>query len=210
MKTNAEPAVVVGLFSDVHFADKDAWRNRYYRDSLVKLRNSIDHFNRLKADFVVELGDLVDSAETEEVELENLLTIEGEFRRFTGPRHYVFGNHCVHTLTKGKFAEVTGASAAGFYSFDWNGFHFIILDACFRSDGVAYEKGDFDWTDSDIPPEERKWLRGDLAENELPAILFIHQRLDTDDRYGIRSAGAIRRILEESGRVKAVFQGHSH
>lgn len=209
-KTKEKPAVVVGLFSDVHFADKEAWRSRVYRDSFKKLRKCIDHFNCLKPDFVVELGDLVDSAETKEVELENLLKIDREFRRFSGPRHYVFGNHCVHTLTKREFAEVTGASPSGFYSFDSNGFHFVILDACFRSDGVGYERGNFDWTDSDIPMEEREWLRKDLAETGLPTILFIHQRLDTEDRYGIRSATGIRSILKETVRVKAVFQGHSH
>jgi len=41
-------------------------------------------------------------------------------------------------------------------------------------------------------------------------VVFAHQRLDVSDHYGVRNAASVRKILEESGRVLAVFQGHSH
>ena len=40
--------------------------------------------------------------------------------------------------------------------FDRGGFHFVVLDACFRSDGVPYGRKNFKWTDTKIPPAERK------------------------------------------------------
>ena len=40
--------------------------------------------------------------------------------------------------------------------------------------------------------------------------MFIHQRLDTSDIYSINNAEAVRRILEKSGKVTTVFQGHTH
>ena len=38
----------------------------------------------------------------------------------------------------------------------------------------------------------------------------MHQRLDVSNVYGVKSAPQIRRILEQSGKVLAVFQGHNH
>jgi alkaline phosphatase len=43
-----------------------------------------------------------------------------------------------------------------------------------------------------------------------PSIVFIHQQLDGEGAYYVKNAAAVRRILEESGRVLAVFQGHRH
>jgi alkaline phosphatase len=54
------------------------------------------------------------------------------------------------------------------------------------------------------------WLRQDLATTLKPVVVFAHQRLDPTEHYTIRNAEAVRSILERSGRVAAVFQGHSH
>ena len=40
--------------------------------------------------------------------------------------------------------------------------------------------------------------------------MFAHQRLDVSNHYGVKNAAAVRRVIEESGNVLAVFQGHSH
>lgn len=73
-----------------------------------------------------------------------------------------------------------------------------------------FERKNFHWTDTDIPPIQRKWLRRDLARTEKPTILFVHQRIDVENNHGVKSAPEVRKILEESGRVLAVFQGQSH
>lgn len=205
----AIPGLRIGLLTDLHFAEREAYGTRFYRESREKLREGIDRFNELKADLVVELGDFIDAAETVEEEIGYLKTIEAEYARFAGPRHYVLGNHCVHTLTKEEFLENTGA-AGTFYSFDAGSFHFVVLDACFRTDGVPYGRKNFDWTDAKLPPAECDWLRSDLAQGETSTIVFTHQRLDVENNYGVKNAPEVRHILEESGRVRAVFQGHSH
>ena len=86
----------------------------------------------------------------------------------------------------------------------------MVLDACFRADGVPYGRKNYKWTDTEIPPAERKWLADDLQKNERPTIVFVHQRLDVGGSYGVKSAAKVRKILEDSGRVLAVFQGHNH
>lgn len=204
-----EPALRIGLITDVHYADKPEAKTRYYRESLNKIQEGIDRFNRGGLDFVIELGDLIDSAESVEGELASLKKVNLEFARFQGDRHYVLGNHDVWTLTKEQFLANCGREKE-FYSFDRNGFHFVLLDACYRSDGVAYGKQNFRWNDADIPPAQRDWLKADLQRAGKPTVVFVHQRLDVRNEHGVKSAPAVRKILEESKNVLAVFQGHSH
>jgi len=197
------------VVTDVHHANKPHAGTRYYRESMTKMRECVQAFNQAKADFALELGDFVDAADSVKEETGYLRTIVSEFSRYRGERHYVLGNHCVWSLTKKQFLR-TCRQDRSYYSFDRGGFHFVVLDACFRKDGVAYGHKNYEWTDTDIPAEEREWLKADLEAASNPAILFIHQRLDVSNHYGVYSAPAVREILESSKKVLAVFQGHSH
>lgn len=203
------PVLRIGLLTDPHYADIPARGKRHYRESLGKVRAAVERFNAAKADFAVELGDFIDEAATLDGEIAHLKTIEAEFAKFRGPRHYVLGNHCVWTLAKEQFYANCAAKPAP-YSWDLGGFHFIVLDACFRADGVAYGAKNFKWTDTEIPEAQRRWLAADLAATRLPTLVFVHQRLDMTGDYAVKSAPAVREILERSGRVLAVFQGHHH
>ena len=48
------------------------------------------------------------------------------------------------------------------------------------------------------------------APPKRPTIVFAHQRLDVKSNHGVKNAAQVRSVLEKSGRVIAVFQGHSH
>lgn len=209
LRAESTPALRIGLVTDIHYADRPHAGNRYYRESVAKLREGIDQFRTSSVHFTVELGDLIDEGATLEAEIGHLQTMEKEYARAGVERHYVLGNHCVWTLTKEQFYANCAARKSP-YSFDRNGFHFVILDACFRQDGVAYGVRNFKWTDTEIPPAQREWLRADLKSTSLPTVVFVHQRLDVHGSYGIKSAPEVRSILEQSGRVLAVFQGHNH
>lgn len=205
-----EPALVrIGLVTDLHYADKPPGGSRHYRDSLAKLAAAGRQFSQARTDLVIELGDFIDSAESLEAERGFLRHVETEFGKLPGPRHHVLGNHCVSALTKPDFLEIAG-QASSYYSFDLNHVHFVILDACFRSDGVGYERNNFNWTDAYIPPAEIQWLRDDLQAATGPILVFVHQCLDVEPPYGVKNAAEIRQALEASGRVLAVFQGHHH
>ena len=209
--SSIEPQTVTrfGLITDLHYADKAPSGTRHYRDTLAKLSKASDNIRKANPDFMVELGDLIDAADSVETELSYLKRINQEFCQIADQRHYVLGNHCVDTLKKEEFLSEVEQEKS-FYSFDSGNMHFIILDSCFRSDGMPYSRKNFKWTDANIPPHELEWLRSDLANNQLPTIVFAHQRLDTTDNHGVRNATAVRKMLESSGKVQAVFQGHSH
>jgi 3',5'-cyclic AMP phosphodiesterase CpdA len=199
-----------GIITDAHYADRDAAGTRHYRDSRVKVRQAVDAFIEAEPAFCVHLGDFVDKGESVEAELSYLATIEAEYARFPGPRHYVFGNHDVATLTKAQFLD-NCAARERYYSFDGGGYHFVVLDACYNEDESDYEPDNFSWTETYIPTREREWLRDDLAATQLPTVVLAHQRLDgDDDPHGVRNAGLTRAIMEGSGNVRAVFQGHDH
>lgn len=203
----------LGLLTDVHYADKDTRGSRAYRESLVKGKEAADFFKEKKPAALVCLGDLIDAAPSVETEISYLSAITKVLDGAGVPRHHVLGNHCVATLTKEEFFKHSGSvNKKGHYSFDLAGRHFVVLDACYNEKMEPYGRNNFVWHDSNMTPGQIAWLKKDLAETEAPTVVFAHQRLDLDrpNKYAIKQAGEVRKILEESGMVRAVFQGHSH
>jgi alkaline phosphatase len=203
------PELRIGLLTDLHYADKAPKGTRHYGETPAKLAEAAERFSAETPDFTVELGDLVDAAEEVETEKLWLATIQRQLSGIPGPRHCVLGNHCVDTLTKAEFLGGVG-QAESYYSFDARGFHFVVLDSCFRGDGIPYGRKNSAWDDANVPAAEMEWLRSDLAGTSLPTVVFAHQRLDGSDRHCVRNAAEVRTVLEESRKVLAVFQGHSH
>jgi alkaline phosphatase len=196
----------IGLITDLHYADKPAAGTRHYRETLPKLAESAEKLSGL--DFVVELGDFIDAADTVEAEQRYLSAIQQAFAVVAGPKHYVLGNHCVDTLTKAEFLAGVGQKDS-FYSFDVADTHFVVLDACFRSDGAPYGRKNSQWNDANVPAAELEWLKADVTGTRKRIIVFAHQRLDNTRQHSVKNAAEVRQILEQA-KVLAVFQGHSH
>lgn len=207
--SSQETSVRLGLVTDLHYADKQPAGSRHYRETLSKLEEVAEQFKEDKPDVLVELGDFIDAADSVETERTYLKTINAPFTKICEDRHYVLGNHCVDTLKKEEFLEGVGQERS-YYSFDRGDQHFIVLDACFREDGTPYGRKNFTWTDTNIPAAELDWLKEDLKANHKPTIIFAHQRLDVSNSHGVKNNEEVRKVLEKSGNVRAVFQGHSH
>jgi alkaline phosphatase len=203
------PALRIGLLTDVHYADIPRAGTRYYRHSIEKVREAIDAFTEQKAQLLFHLGDLIDAGATVEAEIEHLKTIERELDRFSGERHYVLGNHCIYTLTKQEYLDNSKARAPH-YSFDAGGFHFVVLDACYRQDGAPYGRKNYDWTDANIHDDQQQWLAADLAATEKRTVVLAHHRLDVEGDYAVRQAPEVRQIIADSDKVLAVLMGHYH
>lgn len=209
LAADAKPQLRIGLVTDLHYADREPVGSRHYRETPTKFTEAAKRFEQEKTNLVIELGDLIDAADSVEVEKGYLKRIAKELTATPGQHHFVLGNHCVWNLTKPEFLEIVGQKQA-YYSFDLGGYHFVILDACFRSDGTPYGRKNSDWTDANLPAAEIEWLRSDLKQTDQKVLVFVHQCLDVAPPYGIQNAPAIRKLLEESGKVLAVFQGHYH
>ncbi len=205
-----------GIITDCHYADVDAVGTRFYRESLDKLAECVARMNAERVDFLVELGDLKDQDKrpVESRTLRYLQDVEAVLQRFPGPTYHVLGNHDMDSISKSQFlaqVENTGIDMGrSYYSFDARGLHCIVLDANYKTDGSDYDHGNFDWTDANIPAQELDWLRQDLVASRSPVVVFIHQLLDGTGSVYVKNGSQVRQILESSGKVLAVFQGHHH
>ncbi len=205
-----------GILTDAHYADYDSRGSRHYRQSLAKMRECVERMNEEQVALLAELGDFNDGARkpAEDDALRSLGDIEAEFARFAGPRYHALGNHNMDALSKPQVLatiENTGIDPErSYYSFDCGALHFVVLDPNFRGDGAAYDRGNFRWTDANIPAGQIDWLRKDLAKAGKPTIVLLHQLLDGEGAQYVNNAAEVRKVLEASGTTLAVFQGHHH
>jgi len=210
-ESNSRGVVRVGLVTDLHYADKPPVGSRHYRETISKLKEAENRFRRDQPDFVVFHGDLIDSGNSLDQEKTHLQTVVKAISTIPFPKHYVLGNHCVDQLKKVEFLQGVGQKDS-YYSFDLNGYHFVVLDSCFKSDGTPYGRRNFKWTDANVPEPELQWLQDDLKKTTHPTIVFAHQPLDLKDTdaHAVKNSAVVRKVLENSHKVTAVFQGHSH
>ena len=212
----APPLVRFGVVTDIHFADIDPSGARTYRESDAKLAECVQVMNAKGMTFLVELGDFKDQDKTpdEPRTLTYLQKIESVFAGFKGPRYHVIGNHDTDSLSKAQYlaaAPNTGiVPNATRYTFVSGGVRFVVLDASHKSDGGDYDHGNFDWSDSNIDAPQLDWLGKTLAASSEPVVVFVHQQLDGSGAYYVKNAAQARAVLEKSGKVIAVLQGHRH
>jgi len=84
------------------------------------------------------------------------------------------------------------------------------VDACYLRSGAHYIPGPFDWTDTFYPHTEQ--LSQTLETLSGNVYVFMHQNIDPEIRedHRLYNDAQIRSILEKSGKVRAVYQGHYH
>ena len=222
-----------GVVTDSHSADTPPRIGRRYRDSVAKMRQAVDTFNKVGVDFMIELGDLKDMGATEtksggkniarpkaklrEEAIGFLDTIEAELARFNGPRYHVLGNHDMDCISKEDYLAHTenhgAAKGKTFYAFTEGGVKFLVLDGCFNPDRGPYRCGNFDWRKAFLTDEELAWLDAELASAAGSSVVFCHQLLDGFSKLGGLHIGNWKRaveIMEKRGNVLASIQGHHH
>jgi 3',5'-cyclic AMP phosphodiesterase CpdA len=211
----------VGIFTDLHAHDTNSPNEgKIMTNYAERLTACIKAMNAWPADIMIELGDFVNGRFVMGAPLGNADRIPGIldkaeaiYKTFNGPRYYVIGNHDVYDLSKAQFLAHTGATKT-YESFDAGAYHFVILDAQYDKNGKDLDH--VGWAVvGNIPPKELDWLKADLAATDKPTIVCVHQRLDkTFDLLSggpeIIDAAQVRSVLEASGKVIAVFQGHDH
>jgi len=210
-----------GIATDSHYAEKPSFELKHYSDSLEKMEVFTRRMNSEKVDFIIHLGDLKDegperrSGDT----LKFLEDIASAYRSFDGPAYHCIGNHDLDSITKKQF--LSGVCNTGidpgqsYFSFTSKGVLGIVLDPNFDAFGkdLCFKQGG-DWQDTRIPEEQLLWLERELDGSDVPVVVFCHQLLFElviePYRYHVNNYLEVREILERSGKVIAVFQGHSH
>ncbi len=221
MAAGTESVLHVGIFADLHAHDTNSpGEGKIMTNYPERLGACIKAMNAWPADLMIELGDFVNGRFVIGAPLGDAARIVGIlekadaiYAKFHGPRYYVLGNHDVYDLSKAEFLAHTGATKT-YESFDAGAYHFVILDAQYDKNGKDLSHAG--WVvQGNIPQFELDWLKQDLAKTDKPTIVCVHQRLDVD--FDMLSGGpeildnkAVQKVLENSGKVIAVFQGHEH
>lgn len=194
-----------GLVADPH--------HDIMHDTEERMEDFLSAASARDLDFIINLGDFCHPIAKNKPFL-------GLWNQYRGPKHHVLGNHEMDLGSKEQnidFYEMKGR----YYSFDHNGYHFIVLDANnMYIDGkfVHYDNSNFyahpeerTWIDE----EQIEWLQSDLVATTLPCIVFCHQSLE-NNAWGVKNRVRIQELFERENeraafqKVIACFNGHNH
>lgn len=206
--------VRIALITDVHFGPR-----AYHEGKLRKLTDQAGALSRAfvermqredKPELVINLGDVIEDANREQ----DLLHY-AEFVNILGGLSarvvHVAGNHDQINLSEADLCKLWGHTGRLFYSFDQGGVHFVVLQTDEVRDTAIH-----------LAAEQIEFVRTDLAATQLPTLIFMHHpasdQLLVGNRWFERAPHvcrvaerkALRSVIEASGKVLAVFNGHVH
>jgi 3',5'-cyclic AMP phosphodiesterase CpdA len=206
--------LTIACISDLHFGPE-----AFHEGKLRKLSHQaarlteafVEHVNAdVRPDIVVNLGDDIED-EGREADLARYGECQAILKRAKARLVNVAGNHDTIHLNREDLTRIWGQPGPLHYAFDAGGFHFTVLHTIERQD-----------VDVRIPAAQLEWLREDLRQTSLPTVVLMHhsaaeQHLEDSRWFAgrahlalVRERADLRRILEESGRVKCVVNGHVH
>lgn len=206
--------LTLGFVTDLHFGPA-----AYHDGKLRKLTHHAADLTRgvvramneiVKPDILVNLGDDIED-ESREVDLARYAECQDILRTSHAELVNVAGNHDTIHLTRDDLAKVWRHEGPLFYSVDRGGHHLAILHTIERKD-----------QDVRIPHAQLEWLEADLAKTSLPVIVLMHHSAseqDLEDSFWFKGLAhlalvqervELRKILEASRKVRAVFNGHVH
>jgi len=198
------------------------------KNAVEGFRQAIDTLNKLNPDFIITGGDLVmDALDQTYGRVDSLYNLYKEVSaELDMPVYNSVGNHEVygwHRDEEGiesnpQFGKKMYESKLGerFYSFDHKNWHFIILDAIYRSEEGHYI--------GKIDQEQVEWLKRDLelTDKLTPIAITVHipfitsrTQLSQGSLAANTEGGVITNSLEvlrlfSDHNLKLVLQGHLH
>lgn len=200
-----ERQIIFGICSDLHHDTCGV-------DERWRVEKFVNEATERKADFIIQLGDFIRPDETGR----QLLDV---WEGFKGPRYHVLGNHDCEHSTKEEMMAFQG-QIDKYYSFDCNGFHFIVLDTNYYKFGkeyVDYGNSNYHWDFPNcyISPEQLEWLKCDIDSTDKRCFVFTHATLEVGDWtvYNIHQVTDVfKKANEKAGynKVTMCISGHDH
>ncbi|GAB3257573.1 metallophosphoesterase [Larkinella harenae] len=184
--------VKFGVFTDAHIPTM--------HDGEARLTAFMDSMKTARPDFIIELGDFLTPAE-------KYAPAFAIWKAHTGPKYHVIGNHEMDGGTSLQQALAYRNMASSYYTFDRNGFRFIVLD------GNDKKSPELKGYQEHIGQQQIAWLKAELNKATTPIIIFSHQGLGPD---GVDNSAEIRALLEahnaqtKKAKIIANFYGHIH
>jgi len=210
----AEMDLVFALVTDLHFGPEARYDGKLRKltmrapeltDAFVQTMNEL-----VKPQLVFNLGDDIED-ESPASDLERYTACVTALRRCAAPVHHVAGNHDLVNLSASDLLRVWRGPPRLYYAFDQGGVRFVVLHTQETRD-VAVRVDD----------AQLLWLEAELAAASTPCIVLMHHTAAEQDLRNNRwfhraphlckvvERRRLRRIVEASGKVVAVFNGHLH
>lgn len=226
--SQTEPILKIGLVADPQYADKPAAGERFYRESLWKLKEAIKTFNDCQVDFVQNLGDIIDEG------WENYNSIIPVYQHLDSDieNFHLLGNHdfAIDSSHQDSLLAVLSMPCY-YYSYVRENWRFIVLDATDYSYFSMWLHGrDPDQVDkyylqtegkpnhyrwnSAIGECQKEWLEQELKSAgslQQKVIIFSHVPLrPLNEPENLWNSEEILEIIEKSPVVVAFINGHNH
>jgi Icc protein len=209
-------ALRIGFVTDLHFgpvAYHDGKLRKLTHHAAALTREVVRAMNEdVRPDLFVNLGDDIED-ESREADLARYEECQSILKTADAELVNVAGNHDTIHLAREDLNRIWGAERDRplFRSFDRGGFHIVVLHTLEKKD-----------VEVRIPVAQLEWLAADLADTHLPVVVLMHHSAseqDLDDSFWfkglahlalVKERAELRRILETSGKVRVVFNGHVH
>lgn len=202
------------LISDVHFgplAYHDGKLRKMTHQAASLTRRFVDRMNGIEQpDLVINLGDVIEDKSRDE-DLENYGRFIELMRELEAEVIHVAGNHDTINLAEDDLRTFWRTNGPLYYSRDFGGIHWVVLRTVEIKDTAIH-----------LPEEQLVWLEQHLASVTAPTIVLMHHPASDMVLEGSRwfesqphicrvaERKRLRTILEASGKVVAVFNGHVH
>ena len=205
----------LGIFTDSHYCNAESMDNtRRPSLSLDKIKDAMKAFADAKVDACFCMGDLTDHApgNTKEDVVKCFKECVEMIKSYNIPFNFIPGNHDYIIMNHDEVEEMLGQKMPP-KVLEFMNFNFIMLDANYRSSGFRFDQvEDHCWNDSNLPQWQVDFFEKALNESEKDCIVFVHENLDPNiaPSHLVKNHEKIRELIKNSGKVKAVIQGHYH
>lgn len=221
-----EPFFSFGIIADVQYCNCEPEGTRFYRNSLTKLRYAMNSLRQDSADFLVNLGDLINKDYNSYKKVLEIIDSSGI------KTYHCTGNHDYSVENKYKRRlPLPMPSKEGYYSFLHKGFRFIFLNGNELSIYASANKSAInkareyitnlknegainaiDWNGG-VSQTQLTWLDSqlnDASRNNEKVFIMCHFPVYPENLHNLLNYKDVNAILERYHNVIAFFSGHNH
>ncbi len=199
----------IHLGPEAHFGGKLRKLSGRAPELLQRFVERMNH--EVRPGLVINLGDDIED-EDHDKDLRRYVQCLGILGNLQADVRHVAGNHDTIHLTSNEILMAWGGRASALsYTFEQGGLKFIVLHTQERKD-----------KDVRLGAEQLAWFEAELTSAALPVMVLMHHAAADQDLRGnrwfeghaniclVEERKELRRLIEASGKVLAVFNGHLH
>ena len=209
------------IFSDVHYAGENPTNPEKLRQYSLPITNEIVTLcnTEIKPNVVFCLGDLIDDERDKVKDGNKIKKVVEALDRLTMPYHITTGNHDLRPYDSREEIEAVLHIPTSTYSFDLNGYHFVVLGLSVNDPTLNDAYGIA--RTHKLSQGDLEWLAHDLKHTTLPIIITSHYSIAHNDMTGnvwfenapedvsYKNLDDIQNILKDHN-IIALFNGHQH